>query len=247
MNIIREKDLTAKEKATVNYDLYDEKMMTARNENAESDIYNSRIKNNLDKILNYENYIKNNTVVEPGFIAEDKNGNPVKTYENKYAGVVASGEKKIIEDDTAETETPSVSKYAYKAEVRPETMPYTAPSRKYGEDDLKPTVDTMKYASKSDIYENVSEKDQTDNKNSYSINTKGKILIAVYALVVITVFALIMLNSRMLKNMDSSIDGYNAKINGLTEQVETLNEELNYVKSDEVIISKAEDMGMVKD
>ena len=50
----------------------------------------------------------------------------------------------------------------------------------------------------------------------------------------------------MLKSLDNSISGYAGKITELTEQYTNVNAELDYVKSDEVIIEKAEAMGMVK-
>ena len=98
----------------------------------------------------------------------------------------------------------------------------------------------------NDIYEEVRPKNETDLQKKYKINTKGKVLIAVYALVIATILSLIVINSRMLKSLDNSISGYAGKITELTEQYTNVNAELDYVKSDEVIIEKAEAMGMVK-
>ena len=98
----------------------------------------------------------------------------------------------------------------------------------------------------NDIYEEVRPKNETDLQKKYKINTKGKVLIAVYALVIVTILSLIVINSRMLRSLDNSISGYTGKITELTEQYTNVNAELDYVKSDEVIIEKAEAMGMVK-
>lgn len=118
-----------------------------------------------------------------------------------------------------------------------------------GEDeDLVPSSTTMQFESydDNDIYEEVHLKNETDLQKKYKINTKGKVLIAVYALVVATILSLIVINSRMLKSLDSSISGYANQVTELTEEYAKVNEELDYVKSDDVIIEKAEAFGMVK-
>lgn len=122
-----------------------------------------------------------------------------------------------------------------------------APLREFDED-LIPSSTTMQFESDedNDIYEEVRPKNETDLQKKYKINTKGKVLIAVYALVIATILSLIVINSRMLKSLDNSISGYAGKITELTEQYTNVNAELDYVKSDEVIIEKAEAMGMVK-
>lgn len=119
---------------------------------------------------------------------------------------------------------------------------------KESDENLLPSSTTMQFESyeDNDIYEEVRPKNETDLQKKYKINTKGKVLIAVYALVVATILSLIVINSRMLKSLDNSISGYASKITELTEQYSKVNEELDYVKSDEVIAEKAEAFGMVK-
>lgn len=116
------------------------------------------------------------------------------------------------------------------------------------DEDLVPSSTTMQFESydDNDIYEEVHSKNETDLQKKYKINTKGKVLIAVYALVVATILSLIVINSRMLKSLDSSISGYVSQVTELTEEYAKVNEELDYVKSDDVIIEKAEAFGMVK-
>ena len=113
-----------------------------------------------------------------------------------------------------------------------------------------PSSTTMQFESydDNDIYEEVHSKNETDLQKKYKINTKGKVLIAVYALVIATILSLIVINSRMLKSLDNSISGYAGKITELTEQYTNVNSTWsgNLGCSDEVIIEKAEAMGMVK-
>lgn len=136
---------------------------------------------------------------------------------------------------------------------------YQKPARNYEEydkqkmtyttdDDTAPSPTTMQYSSVEtgdNPFEDYHKKGEPVDKQ-YTINTKGKILIAVYALVVATVFALIILNTRLLKTMNASMVAKQMQITRLTREVNDLQSEYEYVSSDEVIEKKAEEKGMVK-
>lgn len=123
---------------------------------------------------------------------------------------------------------------------------YAEDGMKYtDETDLMPSETTMGCKLGENVFEDYHEKGETVDKK-YTINTKGKILIAVYALVVVTVFALIILNTRLLKNMNAAYTAKETEISRLTKEVDDLNRELDYVSSDEVIEQKAEEKGMIK-
>ena len=97
-----------------------------------------------------------------------------------------------------------------------------------------------------DIYEDVNVKRAEKTEKGFKLSSKGKVLLAVYALVIITILSLIILNSRMLRSLDASIDRYNTQLKDLNTRYETVINEYEYVSSDEVIIQKAEEMGMYK-
>ena len=127
-------------------------------------------------------------------------------------------------------------------EYQKEQMSYTT------DDDTAPTPTTMQYSSieaGDNPFEDYHKKGESVDKQ-YTINTKGKILIAVYALVVATVFALIILNTRLLKTMNASMIAKEMRITTLSMEVDNLQKEYEYVSSDEVIEKKAEEKGMVK-
>ena len=113
---------------------------------------------------------------------------------------------------------------------------------------LTPSSTTMQFESddENDIFEEIPVDKVRSAQKKYEIHTKGKVLIAVYALVVATIVSLIVINSRMLKNLDKSISGYSAKITELTEQYEAVEAKLDYLRSDEVIGEKAKELGMTK-
>ena len=67
---------------------------------------------------------------------------------------------------------------------------------------------------------------------------------AVYSLVVATILSLIVINSRMLKNLDNSIDNYSSQVASLNQEYTQVMEELGDVMSDDTIIEKAIEMGM---
>ncbi len=126
--------------------------------------------------------------------------------------------------------------------------PFTQSGMRYTTDEAKPSATTLQFASEesvNDPFENYREKGESVDKK-YTINTKGKILIAVYALVVITVFALIILNTRLLKTMNATSKAKEGEIAKLSEEVNNLYSELDYVSSDEVIEEKAAEKGMIK-
>ena len=120
----------------------------------------------------------------------------------------------------------------------------------YTTEDSYPSQTTMQFSDKelrSNPFEDFRPKNEDAIDKQYKINTKGKVLIAVYALVVATIFALIILNTRLLKTMNASFAEKSRQVEILQEEVISLNAELDYVSSDAVIEQKAQaQLGMVK-
>ncbi len=117
----------------------------------------------------------------------------------------------------------------------------------YSEDEL-PSQTTMQFKDREqNPYQDFHEEYETPSERRYKISTKGKVIAAVYAIVIATILTLIVLNTRLLKNMDSQIAAQNAEINQLLQQRVELDETFNYVTSDEVIEQKAQELGMIHD
>ena len=118
------------------------------------------------------------------------------------------------------------------------------------DEDVMPSNTTMQFDKNGnpEIFDDVRSlsKSESKVKREYSISAKGKVLIAVYALVVATIFSLIMLNSRMLKNLDNSINNYSSQVSELSKEYSQVMGELDVAMSDETIIEKALEMGMEK-
>ncbi len=106
--------------------------------------------------------------------------------------------------------------------------------------DITPSKETMKFVD-PDPYEYDGDGDQ-----NFSITPKGKALIAIYAAVLITIIALIIMNAKVLKNMQKSIEEEKSAIETLAQQTQNLEQELTYISGEEVISQKAVEMGMSK-
>ena len=187
------------------------------------------MRSNLDKILNYEKYRGNNL--------------PQNTANGRtYAGTTTV--KKAYMTPTVEYAPSNPFRESGENAALDSARVAAAPVKE--SEDLKPSSTTMQFSMKesTDIYEEIRPKN--DEEKDYKINTKGKVLIAVYAIVVLTVFSLILLNSRMLRNLDRSIESYASRVETLTEEYAEAKGELDFVSSDETILSKAEEMGMTQ-
>lgn len=181
-------------------------------------------------------------------VSADEKRNEIKSnldrilnYE-KYMGT--ENATNAVKDDAVETETKSTiaqlnTKYAPAVETE---------EKVYNEEDITPSSTTMQFGQgeDEDIYEDVNVKRAEKTEKGFKLSSKGKVLLAVYALVIITILSLIILNSRMLRSLDASIDRYNMQLKDLNTRYETVINEYEYVSSDEVIIQKAEEMGMYK-
>ncbi|MBR2384999.1 MAG: hypothetical protein IKA99_05295 [Clostridia bacterium] len=114
-------------------------------------------------------------------------------------------------------------------------------------EDIMPSSTTMQFDKENaEVYEDLKLKNKNKVEKNYKINSKAKLLVAVYSLVVATILSLIVINSRMLKNLDNSIDNYSSQVTTLNQEYSAVMDELGNVMSDETIIEKAVEMGMEK-
>lgn len=128
--------------------------------------------------------------------------------------------------------------------AEPQTEDYSARYSKL-DPDQRPTDVTMQFMGSKNPYEDYHEEGEEIADRRYKISTKGKVIAAVYAIVIATILALIILNTRLLKNMDSQIAYQQTEINALVKQQQQLGNEFDYVRSDAVIEQKASELGMV--
>ncbi len=182
---------------------------------------------------------------------EPNYGTSNQMYSHANSSTADRLEQELFYGGTAST---SRANYAEQQPTRTRTM-YAEPQREensnpyvdYSEDEL-PSQTTMQFKDREqNPYEDYHESYESASERRYKISTKGKVIAAVYAIVIATILTLIVLNTRLLKNMDSQIAAQNAEINQLLEQKVELGETFNYVTSDEVIEQKAQELGMIHD
>ena len=90
------------------------------------------------------------------------------------------------------------------------------------------------------------EESETGVVKKFKINAKAKVFIAVYAVVIATICALIILNTTLLKRLDNAVAAKQSQISVMQAENLELNKTLGYVSDDAVIEQKAAEMGMIK-
>jgi cell division protein FtsL len=118
---------------------------------------------------------------------------------------------------------------------------------KIDEEELKPSSTTMQFIGmEKDAFEL---KDKSEEKSNviFKITTKAKILFCVYTIVILTLFTLIILNTRALKSLDSEIDNMQTQVYVMESEADKLANDLSIVSSEETIKQRAADiLGMVE-
>ncbi len=113
-------------------------------------------------------------------------------------------------------------------------------------DDM-PSITTMQFMDRTaNPLQDYRPSHEAEADKDYKINARGKILVTVYALVIATIFALIILNTRLLKSMDATIVEKQTELQELKAQSQVLSDELDFVSSDAEIERKAMEMGMIQ-
>lgn len=132
-------------------------------------------------------------------------------------------------------------------DVAQETCATEAQTVAFQEDDIRPTLTTMQFGD-VDIDEVRAEmRVQEKEKKQYRLSGKGKMAIVLYALTVVVILALIVLNTGVLSSLNrqnletaQTLQGYEAEYNALSQEIE-------YASKDSTVIEKAvNDFGMIK-
>lgn len=112
--------------------------------------------------------------------------------------------------------------------------------------DATPSSTTMQFEkmNRAEIYQDYRAEDCYATKTK--VRASAKLAVAVLAIIVALLSILVVLNTSLLKNMNGVIDGKLAEVETLQQEYDALQKELNEISSDEIIIDKAEEIGMVK-
>lgn len=113
------------------------------------------------------------------------------------------------------------------------------------DEDTKPTSTTLQFGRDIDVIrEDMRVSKQAEN-NEYRLNSKGKIVLVMYALVITVVMALIIINTGVLASLGNVREAKTAELDAAIERYNAIQTEIENISSDEYIAQKAEEMGMV--
>lgn len=116
------------------------------------------------------------------------------------------------------------------------------------DDDIRPTSTTMQFGD-GDIDQMYKEMNRSSEtiKDSYHLNTKGKLVIVLYSLAVMVILALIAINTGMLATLSGTQQAKTAELNARIAEYNVLQEEIESISSNEYVINQAENvLDMVK-
>ena len=146
-------------------------------------------------------------------------------------------------------EEPVKAEAPVKAKAEAPAAPYFAPERAQtveipektaAAEDLKPSSTTMQFT-ETDMATLYQALQQEEESKGYYLNAKGKLMIALYALVVVAIMALIIINTSVLSALNLSFREKSENLAALQSRYEEMNRELDEISSDEHVIEIAED------
>lgn len=207
--------------------------------------FNSRISDNYQKLINPE-YKKEEAYAEPeNAYAREQVFEPVFEHQRvtedifRADSVYNSPRKSFTEipvDTAAVYEEPAYATEAY-------AQPSEYEAENIAEADLMPTATTIQY--QNNLYKE-ERKANVESKKSYSMTTKGKVLMLVYSLVVVVILALIIINTSVLKTLDGSVAEKREALNKVRAEYTQVQEQIEELTSEQSIIERAEkELGMV--
>lgn len=121
------------------------------------------------------------------------------------------------------------------------------PEMDVNNEDIRPTSTTMQFGTDDvDTMYNELKENKESNKESYKLNNKGKFLIALYALAVVVVLALIIINTGILSRLDASNVAKEEKLNGMVNEFNQVHSQYVMDTMPETISQKATELGMIK-
>lgn len=203
-----------------------------------------RMQRNLDKLLHYDE--ADYSAAEVSVPETEKAEQVTEVYDVQTALAYAAqvkAQQKLAEKQQAEEEAMQSQVYAEAPAPVIEQVPYETE-----ESDIRPTSTTMQFGEgESDNVYNDLTKTRETTKNSYKLNAKGKIVVALYAVAVMVILALIVLNTGVLASLKSGNSALVENITELSGQYEELVDRIETVSSDDYVKDIAENVyNMIK-
>lgn len=208
----------------------------------------ARMQKNLDKLLHYDEEVSENRAISE----EKEDSAQVPEFEGRvydmqtalaYAAQVKEAQR--LAELQAEEEAKAAEQESYEdtyAEAAPEVTEEIAPEQ-YADEDVSPTSTTMQFGvgETESVIKDLT-KTRESEKNSYKLNAKGKIVVALYAVAVMVILALIVLNTGVLATLKRSNAALVEDVAAVAAEYNKLVAEIDTVSSDEYVIDVAENI-----
>ena len=120
--------------------------------------------------------------------------------------------------------------------------------RDFAEEDIRPTSTTMQFGDENleQIREEMKSNVSVIEETSYRLNTKGKIAVMLYSLVVAVILAMIVLNTGILSRLSQAETAMANSVNTKVAEYNTLMSEIDSISSPDYVIESAQNLGMTK-
>lgn len=213
----------------------------------------ARMQKNLDLLLHYDEaeYSDNRAVSEaaekapaPAYPEFDGQVYDVQTA-LQYAAQVKEAQR--LAELQAEEEAKAAEQAAI-AESQAQAQIQEVAPEAYEEDDVHPTSTTMQFGvgETESVIKDLT-KTRESEKSSYKLNAKGKIVVALYAVAVMVILALIVINTGVLASLKRSNAALADDVAAVAAEYDRLIAEIDTVSSDDYVINAAENIyNMVK-
>ena len=207
-------------------------MVTKRREGAViSDITRSEAKSRLG-LLERTQPVSFNEVSEPEETTETRNANMSKNFDMllNYEKYIEEAKQKELEDQRIREMTAAAQETARTQTIEKENV---------NTEDITPSSTTMQFGVEdvANLYSDMKEEEKENTRPR--INARGKLLLAVYTIVVATILALIIINTSVLSSLRNNNAAAEARLNELRNNYTQVTEKLNEVSSDEHVIDIA--------
>lgn len=229
-------------------------MITTRRETTSEELTRSEARSRLGLLERTEPRSFNEAFEAPVQTEEEQNERMTKNFDMllNYEKYIEEAKQKEMEEERIRTERVAAENAAREAEAVARAAAAAAAVRQaepIAEEDITPSGTTMQFRTENvgELYNDLErEKEDTRQNAKYRINARGKLLAAIYAIVVVTILALIIINTSVL----AALRGNNAANAALLAEKQAeyadIAAENEYLSSDDYISSAAEDLGMVK-
>lgn len=115
------------------------------------------------------------------------------------------------------------------------------------DEDIRPTSTTMQFGDDIDQIRRDMSKSSQAQKDGYVLNSKGRLVITLYAIAVTVILALIVLNTGVLASLSNKVEARVAVLDETIARYEAVQEEIGRISNSDYIIDYAQnELGMVK-